>query len=244
MVTAPQFILATAAISLTLPTLADVDIQVNRYSFQKQSANPAQADLLSAVIETRFPKNVATVGEAINYVLARSGYRFINTEETATAMALELPAVHRSLGPLPLRAAISTIAGPTWQLRENREKRTVWLERMVAGTDAPSPASPPVATSPDREATHPPVSVEMTWLLDPEKTLRANLDDWAGQAGWSLQWDALHDYEIDFPASYDGTFRLAVESALEHYRTAPVPLRASFFNGNAVLLIHAASAVR
>lgn len=255
MVTALQIILAIVAITLSSPILAGADIQVNRYSFQKQTAHPAQADLLSAVIETRFPKNVATVGDAIEYMLERSGYRFINTDETADAMALELPAVHRSLGPLPLRTAISTIAGPTWQLHENKEKRTVWLERQVAGVDTPGPTSPPVAFSP-REARstttaitlrgvrHSPATVESTWLLDPEKTLRANLDLWASQAGWSLQWDALHDYEIDYSASYAGSFKNAVESALEHYRVAPVPLAASFYTQNAVLLIQPASAAR
>ncbi len=246
--------LASTAPALAGAPTADGELRLDRYTLKKQSARPEQVDLLSAVIETQFPRNIATVGDSIEYMLLRSGYRFIDTEESTDAMALELPAVHRSLGPLPLRTAISTVAGPPWQLRENRENRTVWLERRIASADTPSPTSPPVATPPrearsttaataPRQATHSPAAVASTWLLDPEKTLRANLDSWSDQAGWSMQWDALHDYEIDFPASYDGTFRMAVESALEHYRTAPVPLSASFFKGNAVLLIQPASAV-
>ena len=253
-----QFVLIFSLVS-TAPALAgappaDDELRLDRYTLKKQSARPEQIDLLAAVIETQFPRNVTTVGDAIEYMLLRSGYRFIDTEESAEAMALELPAVHRSLGPLPLRTAISTVSGPAWQLQENDEHRKVWLERRVAGADAPDQTSPPVATPPrearsttaataPRQANQTPAAVESTWLLDPEKTLRANLDAWSDQAGWSMQWDALHDYEIDFPASYDGTFRMAVESALEHYRTAPVPLSASFFNGNAVLLIQPASAV-
>ena len=246
--------LATAAPALAGAPPTDGELRLDRYTLKKQSARPEQIDLLSAVIETQFPRNVATIGDAIEYMLLRSGYRFIDTEESAEAMALELPAVHRSLGPLPLRTAISTVSGPAWQLQENNEHRKVWLARKVAGSDAPNPASPPVdlpprearstaAATASRQATHSPAAVASTWLLDPEKTLRANLDEWASQAGWSLQWDALHDYEIDFPASYEGTFRMAVESALEHYRTAPVPLSAGFFKGNAVLLIQPASAV-
>ncbi len=249
-----QLILAIFAITLSAPASAGADIQVNRYSFQKQTPPPHQADLLSAVIETRFPNNVVTVGHAIEYMLERSGYQFIYTEESAEAMTLELPAVHRNLGPLNLRTALTTVAGPAWRLQENNEHRKVWFEPKVAAANTPNPTSPPVATPPrearstasataPRQASHSSAAVASTWLLDPDKTLRANLDEWASQAGWSLQWDALHDYEIDFPASYDGTFRMAVESALEHYRTAPVPLTASFFNGNAVLLIQPASAV-
>ena len=249
-----QLMVVSLAIALSPPVLAGADIQVNRYSFQKHSAPPHQADLLSAVVETRFPQNVVTVGAAIDYMLERSGYRFIPTEQTAAAMALELPAVHRSIGPLPLRTAISTVAGPAWRLRENSEKRTVWLQRL-AGADLSGSGPPASADSSHQEAgsstdaaaqevRHSPVTAVSTWLLDPALTLRANLDIWVHQADWTLQWDADHDYIIEHPASYDGNFRHAVETVLEHYRSAPVPLTAEFYTGNAVLLIQPASASR
>ena len=247
-----QLMIVSLVIALSPPVLAGDDIQVNRYSFQKHSAPPHQADLLSAVIETRFPQNVVTVGAAIDYMLERSGYRFIPTEATAAAMALELPAVHRSIGPLPLRTAISTVAGPAWRLRENSEKRTVWLQRLadlsgsgpLASSDSSHQEAGSSTAAAAQEVRHSPVTAVSTWLLDPALTLRANLDVWARQADWTLQWAANHDYIIEHPASYASNFRQAVETALEHYRTAPVPLTAEFYNGNAVLLIQPASASR
>ena len=229
-----HLILATSALALSA---AAADIQVNRYSFQTLFPQPQQSDLLSAVIETRFPRSVATIGDAINYMLARSGYRLIHTDTAIDAMALELPAVHRSIGPLPVRTAIGIVAGPDWRLLEDSETRTIWFERIAAGGAGPLPANPP----PFQSAA---AANDSDWLLDPSSTLSANLASWAAQAGWRLQWDAQHDYEIEFPVTYTGSFRHAVEAALEHYRTAPVPLTGRFYNQNTVLLITPASSTR
>ena len=232
---------------LTMPVFAGADIQVNRYSFQPPAPPHYQTDLLSTVIDIAFPKTVVTVGDSIEYLVQRSGYRFVNTNDSSAAMALELPAVHRSIGPLPLRTAIGTVAGPVWLLQENPEKRTVWLERnsQFAGAgEVSSTTQFSVEDSAPEEIKHPLPATHTDWNLEPKRTLRSNFEAWTTHAGWQLQWNTDHDYMIDYSASYNGSLMYAIESVLEHYRSAPVPLTASFYTGNAVLLVEPASANR
>ncbi len=109
------------------------DIQVGRYSLFAATPTEAQADPLQATITVQFPDAVRTVGEAIRHVLRQSGYRLAGSEATGSAsaylMALPLPAVHRSLGPMPLKRALDTLAGPAFRLVEDPVHRLVIFER-------------------------------------------------------------------------------------------------------------------
>ena len=45
-----------------------------------------------------------------------------------------------------------------------------------------------------------------TWLLDSNKTLRANLEDWASQAGWNVpDWQPTNPYQITFSSTLQGS---------------------------------------
>jgi len=45
-----------------------------------------------------------------------------------------------------------------------------------------------------------------TWLLDSNKTLRANLEDWASQAGWNIpDWQPANPYQITFSSTLQGS---------------------------------------
>lgn len=45
-----------------------------------------------------------------------------------------------------------------------------------------------------------------TWLLDSNKTLRANLEDWALQAGWKKpDWQPVNPYQITFSSTMQGS---------------------------------------
>lgn len=45
-----------------------------------------------------------------------------------------------------------------------------------------------------------------TWLLDSNKTLRANLEDWAMQAGWKKpDWQPVNPYQITFSSTMQGS---------------------------------------
>ncbi|MCB1871754.1 MAG: hypothetical protein KDI49_07080, partial [Gammaproteobacteria bacterium] len=76
---------------------------------------------------------IQTLGEAVRYLLQRSGYRLAKIEstgpDTVTLFALPLPVVHRSLGPMTLRDALKTLAGPTFNLVQDPVHRLVTFER-------------------------------------------------------------------------------------------------------------------
>ena len=111
------------------------DIQTGRYSLFAATPTEAQADPLQAMITMQFPDRVITVGGAIQHLLQQSGYRLAGTDTTGPAaaylMALPLPAVHRSLGPLPLKRALETLAGPAFYLVEDPVHRLVAFERCT-----------------------------------------------------------------------------------------------------------------
>ena len=111
------------------------DIQAGRYSLLAATPTEAQAELLATTMTVRFPERIQTVGEAVRYLLQRSGYRLAMAEsigpDTAALFALPLPAVHQSLGPMTLRDALATLAGPAFQLVQDPIHRLVAFERCV-----------------------------------------------------------------------------------------------------------------
>ena len=121
-----------AVASVNLPAS---DIQVGRYSLFAATPTEAQADPLQANITVQFPESVRTVGEAVRQLLQQSGYRLAEPEvtgpESAYLMALALPAVQRSLGPMTLKRALDTLAGPAFRLVEDPVHRLAAFERCV-----------------------------------------------------------------------------------------------------------------
>ena len=102
------------------PQLHASEVQVGRYSALRALPTVAQVDLLSATITARFPERIQTVGEAVRYLLQRSGYRLahhhVANSVTADLLELPLPAVHRNLGPISLQQALETLIGPVFRL--------------------------------------------------------------------------------------------------------------------------------
>ena len=70
--------LATVIIA-TANVHADDLIRLARYTLQSATAEASQLDLLAALIEIEFPPQIETAGDAIDYILLRSGYRRIET---------------------------------------------------------------------------------------------------------------------------------------------------------------------
>ncbi len=112
------------------------DIQVGRYSLLVATPTEAQSELLATTLTVQFPGRIQTVGEAIRYLLQRSGYRLAAAEsigpDTVALFALPLPAVHRSLGPMTLRDALEMLAGPAFHLVKDSVHRLITFERCVA----------------------------------------------------------------------------------------------------------------
>ncbi len=111
------------------------DIQVGRYSLFAATPTESQAELLAATITVRFPERIQTIGEAVPYLLQRSGYRVVSAEsigpDTAALFALPLPAVHRSLGPMLLKDALETLAGSAFHLVQDPVHRLITFERCA-----------------------------------------------------------------------------------------------------------------
>ena len=122
------------------------DLQVGRYSLISATPTEAQAALLAATITVRFPERIQTVGEAVPYLLQRSGYRLATTEsigpDTAALFALPLPAVHRNLGPMTLRDALEILAGSAFHLVQDPVHRLITFERCAADRVAVEDTAP------------------------------------------------------------------------------------------------------
>lgn len=113
-----------------------------RYTLVELAPHVAQQNLLLQVIDIDLPGNWSiSVADALRYVLLRSGYRLCDrTPENAALFALPLPAPHLKLGPVQLRDALQTLAGPAWALQTDDQLRLVCFI-PVAGAAKPSPTA-------------------------------------------------------------------------------------------------------
>jgi type IV pili sensor histidine kinase/response regulator len=123
-------VMALAIFTSITPQLNAAEVQVGRYSSLPAMPTVAQADLLATTITVSFPARIQTVGEAVNYLLQRSGYRMADAvaPETMQLLELPLPAVHRSLGPITLTQALQTLAGPAFLLIHDPVHRLISFE--------------------------------------------------------------------------------------------------------------------
>ena len=112
------------------------ELAVARYSTVRAVPTIAQQDPLAAVVRTTLAPSVVRVGEAIDALLAPSGYRLADSQaarpDREMLLALPLPESHRELGPMPLRLALATLVGPAFVLVEDPVHRLVSFERCTA----------------------------------------------------------------------------------------------------------------
>lgn len=116
------------------------ELTVARYSTVRAMPTIAQQDPLAAPVRTTLPPSIVRVGEAMERLLAPSGYRLADSitagPERATLLALPLPEAHRELGPVPLRVVLATLAGPAFVLVEDPVHRLISFERCDVATAA------------------------------------------------------------------------------------------------------------
>ena len=86
------------------------------------------------------------------------------------------------------------------------------------------------------EPLHEPAPV--IWKIDRERhpTLKAVLESWAGDAGWSLIWSVGRDYSLAADAIFEGTFLATVDSVLSDPATSGT-LTATAYKANRQLVI-------
>ena len=120
-------------------------VRYGRYTLVELAPSAAQRDLLLQTIDVSMPEDArATVGDGLRHVLKRSGYQLCETAHAVTALyALPLPAAHLHLGPMTLRDALLTLAGPAWELHADDRARQICFERPGDRAVAESPSEPP-----------------------------------------------------------------------------------------------------
>lgn len=112
-------------------------VRYGRYTLVELAPPAAQRDLLLQVVDVAMPKEArATVGDGLRHLLQRSGYRLCETAQTSGLYALPLPAAHLHLGPLTLRDALLTLAGPAWDLEVDDHIRQVCFVQPRHDTDS------------------------------------------------------------------------------------------------------------
>jgi conjugative transfer region protein (TIGR03748 family) len=103
--------------------------QVGRYLTVENKPILVQRELLSQMVQVRFPTDVKTIGEAMNYLLRFSGYALVAEPERNSdfknTLLKPLPAVDRDFGPMSLKEALMTLAGPAFILKEDPLNRTI-----------------------------------------------------------------------------------------------------------------------
>jgi type IV pili sensor histidine kinase/response regulator len=117
-----------ALIMTTCGSHASDVVTTDRYTLTKVEPQGDQRRPLTAILSMTFGTDIRTVGEAITETLNGSGYRWEQHADDQSLTALPLPSVVRNLGPLRLKDALETIAGPAWILRVDELHRSVWFE--------------------------------------------------------------------------------------------------------------------
>ena len=123
------------ACCLVLPGIglaAEGPVPIARYAYLMPGSSHAQRHPLQVTLtQIRFPQEIATVGDALDHLLARSGYR-LDEQRSSWAktilMPQPLPEIHRDLGPIHLSEALGVLAGSAWRLKVNPLYRTLVIQ--------------------------------------------------------------------------------------------------------------------
>ena len=117
-----------AIILVSTASFAGEMINMDRYTLSKVEATEDQKAPLKTVVTLTFSKDVGTIGEAITELLNGSGYKWAPKADDDSLHMLQLPSVVRTIGPIRLNDALTTIAGEAWQLRVDELHRVVWFD--------------------------------------------------------------------------------------------------------------------
>lgn len=94
--------------------------KTNRYTQIENIVSHAQANPLKVIINTHLPQSVVSVGDAVQFLLSRSGYRLASENvlpnEALTMLGLELPAIQRKIEHVTLDKTLAMLAGDAFEL--------------------------------------------------------------------------------------------------------------------------------
>ena len=92
------------------------------------------------------------MGDGLRHALQRSGYQLCeNAHAVIELYSLPLPAAHLYLGPMTLRDALLTLAGPAWDVQVDDRARQICFVpagEPSADPETDTPLAAPVQTFP------------------------------------------------------------------------------------------------
>lgn len=113
-------------------------VQTGRYTAVYAVPTEAQRDPLQAIVTVEFPDDIGTVGQAVNALLADTGYTLEDVlywdVEVFELVEHAVPHVQRELGPLTVIDAIKTLVGPAFDVAVDP------IHRQVAFKLGPTPS--------------------------------------------------------------------------------------------------------
>jgi len=91
------------------------NVTVGRYLAVAEQPQSAQTKLLQQQIQIKFPQNILTVKQAVDFMLQFSGYRLVDVKQlnqpARTMLNQPIPEVDRTLDPMTLEQGLTTLAG-------------------------------------------------------------------------------------------------------------------------------------
>lgn len=132
------------------------ELQVGRYTTLAALPSEADADPLAVVAQVHFPRGVvATVEDAVRYLLLRTGYQLTPAEQldprVKGVLGMRLPDNQRVLGPYRVDAMLGVLLGTPFRLSTDPATRTVtYLPPSQGGTPAASPVAAARRAQPTR----------------------------------------------------------------------------------------------
>lgn len=116
----------------------DSKMMIGHYLSLENKPTEAQINLLSQIIQVRFPQEVQSIGDAMIYMLRYSGYSLIDEGKQSPALKntlrKPLPIIDRNFGPMSLKDALTTLAGPAFTLVHDPLNREVDFKLKPAAT--------------------------------------------------------------------------------------------------------------
>lgn len=148
-ITLPKSEQNTAVIPTTVEPVTSPDIFIERYDYQPPAAtqirvgryssadavnSDQQENLLQVVIDTEIPQSAKTVGEAIEFLLMRSGYTLAAESKQGNhvkqLLSKPLPHAHRKIGPVMLKDALMMLVGKAYWMKVDPVHRLIAFDTV------------------------------------------------------------------------------------------------------------------
>lgn len=103
-------------------------MQVGRYTVVPSTPSDKVIEPLLVIAKLTFPRQtVVTIGDALNYVLMRTGYRLADDfgVSAKTFLALPIPENQRAVGPYQVQDILAVLIGKSWTLTVDHRNRIV-----------------------------------------------------------------------------------------------------------------------